>query len=100
MTLKEYDFAYEGKSYKMRESNGAEDLIYQEQCTGPDGRIKLSELWKKRIKRCMVEPLFTDHEFNELSHKELQFLISKWLEYNELDVASFLEGSKLDQNSM
>lgn len=99
MTLKEYDFTFEGKAYKMRESNGAEDLIYQDQCTGPDGTLKLAELWKKRIKRCMVEPLFTDAEFNQLSKKELSFLISKWLEYNELDVASFLEATKPEQNS-
>ncbi|MFM7796633.1 MAG: hypothetical protein ACKO7N_07700, partial [Candidatus Nitrosotenuis sp.] len=81
------------QQYTMRESNGSEDLIFQESCIGLDGKIKVSDLWKKRIKRCMVNPIFTDHEWNELSHKEMNFLIAKWLEINEVNVESFLGDS-------
>lgn len=90
MSLKEYTFQYADKEYVMRESNGSEDLAYQESCVGLDGKIKVADLWKKRIKRSMVSPLFTDHEWNELSHKEMNFLIAKWLEINEVDPVSFL----------
>ena len=100
MSLKEYEFTFDGKNYKMRVSNGSEDLTFQESCVGIDGKIKVSELWKKRIKRCMVEPMFTDHEWNELSHKEMNFLIAKWLEVNEVSIDSFLGDLDKDRNSV
>lgn len=88
--LQEFEFEFNGKKYKMREANGSEDLAFQEICIDQLGRLKPADLWKRRIKKCMVEPMFTDAEFNELSHKELSFLIGKWLEVNEFDQSSFL----------
>jgi len=92
--MEEIEFTFDGKQYKMREANGAEDLSFQELCTNELGILKISELWKRRIKHCMVSPKITDAEFAQLSHKELSFLIAKWQQVNTVDIQSFLEEGK------
>lgn len=87
--------------FKMRNSNWATDMNFQQRFQTPEGRLNLKELWIARILDT-VEGL-DDAKVRNLDSYTMNVLITKWLDYNDPN-SSFLgiqnpEGLQMNSTS-
>jgi hypothetical protein len=79
-------------SFKFRRSRWLEDHALQQKLVTPEGQINLKELWIARITDT-VEGIDAQ-KIRQLDSFTMNVYIAKWLEYNDVTEASFLEVQK------
>jgi hypothetical protein len=79
----------EKKTFKMRRTKYLYDQSLQKQLVAPNGNLNVTELWFARIADA-VEGKTID-ELKKLDTFEMNIYITKWMQYNDVNPATFLE---------
>ena len=83
--------------YKMKTSIWLTDQQLMNKCLKPDGNLNVPELWIARLAECVHN--LTDAEIRKLDQYTMNYLIAKWLEYNDPN-SSFLVPPMIQDESL
>ena len=85
------------QSAKMRKQRWIFDQSLQLKLVDPQGKANLKELWIERIADTVEK--ITKEQIRKLDQFTMNVYIAKWLQYNDVTEASFLEASQSSKKS-